>query len=260
MTWLKVESDTPEKPEVRRMARSLEIDPDTVMGKLVRVWAYFDRHTVDGRVDGLVDGDVDAVACMPGFAAAMRTVGWLTSDAETGALVLPNFGRHNGETAKSRALRSTRQARWRSGRVDGIVDGGASTPASTREEKRREEILATPPIPPEGEASSPPKRRRAPAVKVAPVYPPEFETWWGIYRVLGNPGGKLAALRAWQQLPEDDRIALPERTRAYIGRRAGASSRGVHIPFAPHGSTFINGRRWDDVFAADITDTERGKR
>lgn len=132
-------------------------------------------------------------------------------------------------------------------------DGGGSPLLTTSPHSLDPETRTQNPYKPKG------RLYRSP-IKVAPVYPPEFETWWGIYRVLGNPGGKLAALRAWQQLPEDDRIALPERTRAYIGRRAGASSRGVHIPFAPHGSTFINGRRWDDVFAADITDTERGKR
>lgn len=101
-----------------------------------------------------------------------------------------------------------------------------------------------------------PARRHA----AAPAYPPEYETWWTTYRVLGSVGGKLPALRAWERLSEEDRAALLERTRAYIARRAAASARGLHIPFAPHGSTFLHQRRWDDAFAADPTAAGEGRR
>jgi len=57
----------------------------------------------------------------------MREVGWLRG--EEGSLVLPNFDRHNGETAKKRALTKDRVKRFRN--ADGV----------TREEKRREEVL-----------------------------------------------------------------------------------------------------------------------
>jgi len=36
--WIKVEHWTPDKPEIFRLADELEIDPDAVVGKLVRLW------------------------------------------------------------------------------------------------------------------------------------------------------------------------------------------------------------------------------
>ena len=37
--WIKIEENTPDKPEVHKMASILGIDPDAVVGKLVRVWS-----------------------------------------------------------------------------------------------------------------------------------------------------------------------------------------------------------------------------
>jgi uncharacterized phage protein (TIGR02220 family) len=155
--WIKVEKATPDKPEVLRMARELCIDRDAVFGKLMLIWMWFDANSVDGVVDGAVDADVDALVRMTGFASVMRSVGWLFDKPDEDAdptihstyipgLALPNFDRHNGETAKKRALRNDRQAKWRSKSVDVYVDTNvdttSSTKASTREEKRREEVKA----------------------------------------------------------------------------------------------------------------------
>jgi hypothetical protein len=135
--WIKVEKATPDKPEVLRMARLLELDRDLVLGKIVRFWSWADANSVDGVVDGVVSTDVDAVVDLPGFANALKVVGWLEFDDAAQKIALPKFGRHNGESAKKRALKTERQARWR----DGRVDNGASTAPSTREEKNKEEEL-----------------------------------------------------------------------------------------------------------------------
>lgn len=139
--WIKVERSTAEKPEVLRIARELCIDRDAVFGKLMLVWMWFDANSYNGVVDGAVDADVDALARQDGFAAQMRAVGWLTDALLGKGLSLPNFHRHNGETAKKRALSNRRQSRWR----NGGVDGAASTNASTREEKRRSKNKTNPP-------------------------------------------------------------------------------------------------------------------
>lgn len=143
--WIKVESITPDKPEVVRLARLLNIDRDLVLGKLVRLWAWFDRNSVDGIVDGVVSTDVDDIVRLPGFMAALRVVGWGDFDDTKERVWLPKFEEHNGETAKKRAQKNRRQARWRAGSPDESnekdqsqnVDAGASTRASTREEKSR---------------------------------------------------------------------------------------------------------------------------
>ncbi|HYD34383.1 MAG TPA: hypothetical protein VEA39_07400 [Methylophilaceae bacterium] len=132
--WLKLELATPDKPEIIKAARILGIDKDAVLGKLVRVWAWFDRNSVDGVVDGIVEADIDALAFQSGFAAALKQVHWMDFDNEKQWVSLVNFDRHNGDTAKQRALKNQRQAKWRAGKVDAEV----STETSTREEKRRD--------------------------------------------------------------------------------------------------------------------------
>ncbi len=138
--WIKVEISTADKPEVLKMARMLGIDRDAVFGKLIRFWAWIDVQCVDGVVDGVVDADIDSICHQTGFSAALCAVNWLICDAEREQIMVPNFGRHNGESAKKRALKNDRQAKWRSKTVDVPVDATPSTTASTREEKRREDI------------------------------------------------------------------------------------------------------------------------
>lgn len=140
--WIKVELTTPDKPEVLRMSRILGIDKDAVFGKLIRLWAWFDRNSVDGVVDGVVDSDVDALCYQTGFSAALVSVGWISFDSDAERVSLPKFDRHNGESAKKRALKNEAQARWRANKdanVDTQQSTSESTTASTREEKRREE-------------------------------------------------------------------------------------------------------------------------
>jgi hypothetical protein len=142
--WLKVDRSTPDKPEVIRMARLLKKDRDLVFGKLLRLWCWFDSNSVDGVVDGVVDADVDDLCACEGFAQACIAVGWMEFDSSKERISLPNFNRHNGETAKQRMLKNRRQARWRAN-VDDKTSTHESTKASTREEKRREEKEKTAP-------------------------------------------------------------------------------------------------------------------
>ncbi|WP_147309716.1 hypothetical protein [Cupriavidus taiwanensis] len=133
-------ADLHDDPAVFRLSTILKIDKFSVIGRLHTFWSWVDRHSVDGRVDGAASTYVDEVVRQEGFADALAVVGWLTID-ETGISV-PKFDRHNGDSAKHRAQKSERQARWRANKdasVDGHVDGDASTDATTREEKRREE-------------------------------------------------------------------------------------------------------------------------
>lgn len=40
---------TPDKPEVFQLSEILNLDPDAVLGKLVRLWAWADQQTIDGN-------------------------------------------------------------------------------------------------------------------------------------------------------------------------------------------------------------------
>lgn len=141
--WIKMTKDLPDKPEVWSMAGFLGIDADCVVGKLLRVWAWFDSHTQDGNAVSVTYSLLDRIAGVSGFAEAMALCGWLEQSGSV--LRIPNFGRHNGETAKKRALTNERVAKSRElQRKSNAECNAASVTDSvaksvTREEKRREE-------------------------------------------------------------------------------------------------------------------------
>lgn len=130
--WIKMDVGLPEKPEVWQIAGMVGLDADSVVGKLLRVWRWFDAHTESGNAVGVTYSLVDHVAGVTGFAEAMALCGWLAQDGST--LSLPNFERHNGKTAKNRALTAKRVALCKSKSNAPIV-----TDALPREEKNREE-------------------------------------------------------------------------------------------------------------------------
>lgn len=141
--WLKLELSTPDKPELLKLSRITQLHKDAVLGKLIRIWAWFDRNSVDGHVDGVVAADIDELALHDGFSIALKQVNWMDFSDTEQWVKLMNFDRHNGETAKTRALKTKRQEKWRANKdanVDYETSTQTSTTASTREEKRREDI------------------------------------------------------------------------------------------------------------------------
>jgi len=202
--WIKVEHVTIDKPEVLAMAELLGIEPDAVFGKLFRVWRWFDQQSLNGDARGVTNVTlmkfIDTLVASQGFAASMKKVGWLT---ETG---MPNFDRHNGESAKNRALTNKRMKRFR--------DADSVTSASP--EKRREEIT--------------------------PIVP-SFEKFWDIYpgprRV-----GKAKCLKVWQA-QELEALAnrILQHVTAMSSSAQWRESGGKFIP-AP--LTYLNQRRFED--------------
>lgn len=116
LDWLKIEINTPDKPEVLALTERMKwVDPDTTVGKLIRLWVWFDQHTNNGYARSVTDANAfDRICGAPGFGQALLDVGWLsiTKDGAT----LPNFDRHNGKTAKQRALSARRMYLLRFGR------------------------------------------------------------------------------------------------------------------------------------------------
>ena len=137
--WMKVEKNTPDKPEVFAIADSLCIDPDAVFGKCFRVWGWFDSNTTNGKANGVCVSKnlIDRLVSVHGFADAMLSVGWLVEDG-TG-VAASNFERHNGETAKKRALTAKRVAKH-SEKTNATPNAELTLDALPREEKRREDI------------------------------------------------------------------------------------------------------------------------
>jgi hypothetical protein len=107
--WMKVECDTPDKPEVLAIAHALGVDPDDAFGKCFRCWRWFDKHTESGNARGVSKALLDRQLGVSGLCGAMESVGWLI--VSDNGICLPNFDRHNGQSAKRRGLTAKRVAK-----------------------------------------------------------------------------------------------------------------------------------------------------
>jgi hypothetical protein len=132
--WIKFEVDTFDKPEVWALAQHTGLEVDAVVGKLVKVWSWFDAHTEDGNAPAVTTTLIDHRVGVTGWCEAMQKVGWMVIDPDH--VSLPNFDRHHGQTAKNRALTAKRVTKYRKRSSNGK--------SVTREKKRREENITTP--------------------------------------------------------------------------------------------------------------------
>lgn len=135
--WIKIEHALPDKPEIVQMAAALGIDQDAVTGKVIRLWIWADQQTEDGNALSVTDLFLDRFTFCPGIAVALRKVGWL--NGRDGHLSIPNFSRHNGQTAKQRANTQKRVAKTRNGASVTKV-----LPEKRREEKSIKKETPTP--------------------------------------------------------------------------------------------------------------------
>lgn len=146
--WIKVEKELHDKPEVRRMARALRLSRFDIVGRLVSVWSWADSHSFTGSGMDISEEDIDDIADLIGFADALRQVGWLKGRAAS--LEFPNFGRHNGQSAKRRAMEAERKRLERMG----CSDDADKRPQRKRTkfgqnaDQRREEKNLSPFLPP----------------------------------------------------------------------------------------------------------------
>jgi hypothetical protein len=167
--WIKWSKGLPNKPEVVRLAGALGLSRAEVVVRLMAFWEWCDDNIPEDAIcdNGSAfvtlsphDGDnvafVDALVGTPKFADSLALVNWIRF--RDGRVELPNFGRHNGETAKTRARNAKNQKRKRQqgGEAPPIpppsppnVSPQMSPPRGdksvTRGEERREEN--TPPTP-----------------------------------------------------------------------------------------------------------------
>lgn len=140
-SWIKIETNTPDKPEICVIASQLRLDTDAVMGKLVRLWAWAELNVSDRNETSVTAEFLDKVAGKKGFSAALEKAGWLQRKGE--GLIFPNFERHNGRAAKGRAQTALRVSRHRKRKSEGEDTGAEealhSAPDSATFEARNSE-------------------------------------------------------------------------------------------------------------------------
>jgi len=111
-------------------------DADITVGKLFRIWRWFDQQTTDGNAAGVTSSLLDRIVGVTGFCEAMQSIGWLCISVD--GISLPNFDRHNGNTAKSRSLTAKRGANHKSNSNGNDASVTEALPKRYLE-KRREE-------------------------------------------------------------------------------------------------------------------------
>ena len=134
--WIKVRWNIATDPDVVLIAAATGLDEFGVVGRLHAVWSWADQHSEDGTNVRISSAFLDRLTACPGFAEAMRTVGWLTG--RDGSITFPAFAVHNGETAKLRASETKRKQSQRE-RDKCPANTGTNVPQQAGPEKRREE-------------------------------------------------------------------------------------------------------------------------
>jgi hypothetical protein len=223
--WIKMRCELQTHPKIVRILSATKADKFRVIGGLHAVWSVFDAHSVDGVLFGYTPDTLDHVIGWEGFAKAMISVGWLVYDGSE-TLTLPEFGEHNGQSAKRRA---EDQKRKRNGRKEDnsqeVVrneSGHIADKKRTREEKRREDKET-----PSGEL---------------------FDEFWSAYP---RKDSKADALKAFGKL----KVSADFLPTILAGlERAKSSDQwtrdgGQYIPYA---ATWLNGKRWEDGGADDL--------
>ena len=192
--WIKWGKGLAKKPEVVAMASQLGIDRHHVAGLLMELWEWGDDNIESkglGQDEWATvrmspnDGDnstfLDALVGFCGFADAMAEVGWLT--VRSSRIAFPNYARHNGDSAKSRARNCRNQKRKREGVTEvSPANGDSSSLLSSNVSSRSEET--------NGETSE--------KLRAKFAYPAEFEAFYKSYPEKGRKG-KKAAFERWKQ-------------------------------------------------------------
>ena len=188
--WIKMRSNIDHDWRVVRMAELLGIPELHVVGCLWKVWSWADQNSEDGNALCVTDVTLERYTSVTGFAHAMRQVGWLSG--ESGALTLPNFTEHNGQTAKKRAKTQARVQKHRNAFVT-----LKALPEKRREEKKKDTTNVVSRTPPTIEQVTAYCKERGNAV--------DPQAWLDHYTANGWRVGKnpmkdwKAAVRTWEK-------------------------------------------------------------
>jgi hypothetical protein len=241
--WIKMEHATPDKHEITALARLLGVSRGDAFLLIVKWWIWLDLNTRNGKVTlnvtpsvtQMYAQDIDNTMHCPGFAMGLAAVGWLEIAADGAVMSTPNFDRHNGETAKSRALNARRQSDYRGNAVTNPsrksnAVSNANVTLLPLPEKIREEVKNTP----------------------SSNVDEGFSEFWLPYP---RKVDKKGAHAAWKKLNPDE----PLRRRiiaAVLASREG-QWKGVDVRYIPHPTTYINRRRWEDELSAPNQEERR---
>lgn len=106
MRWLKIGVDTPNKQAIRNASRECRCSKGDAFLAFFRLYAWLDEQTADGKLYADKD-ELDAIAQLVGFSASLERSGWLSFQGDI--CTVTNWGEHNGNCAKRRAIDAKRK-------------------------------------------------------------------------------------------------------------------------------------------------------
>ncbi len=247
--WIKMRTSLLTNPKVNGIARELEsarevsqvlstgysggmneivtrnVMRHVTVSSLLVIWGAANEHTRDGEFANADLSDIDDMVGIPGFGAAMESVGWLLYDAEQNSITLPNFSEYNtsgsersagAKTAAQRQkdYRERKKAQEEESRRDESCDVTRDVTRNRREEKRREE-----------------KKDKEQV---------GFAEFWQEYP---NHSAKANAAKAWAKIPAELHLAIMA---AVVVQKRSAAWTKDGGQFVPHAATWLNGKRWED--------------
>ena len=176
--WIKMRPSLMTSPKINGIAKYLEEDSEVsralttgfsgrisevvtrnvmrnvTVASLLVVWGAANEHTSDGVFTNADLSDIDDMVGIPGFGAAMESVGWAEYDADGNTVTFPNFneyntcGRDRANEKNAERQRRYREKQKQSSNANSNVTDNVTN--NDREEKRREENIKPPYSPPKG--------------------------------------------------------------------------------------------------------------
>lgn len=116
MSWIKIDTTLVNKPKVVTAAIMLKMKREEMLGYIVKFWCLTDALTEDGMLPGYTKVAVDDLVGLKGFAKALESVGWL--EFSKSGCKITKFDKHNGSSAKKRAMHASQMSRIRSHKCD----------------------------------------------------------------------------------------------------------------------------------------------
>jgi hypothetical protein len=242
--WIPVRTELHEDPAVIGIAHAVRDGRFSVVGRLIRLWAWAGSQTQDGFMPFCTTEDVDRVAERAGIADAMIQVGWLV--VRDGGIEFPNWDHWNSESSKKRLSEARKKRKQRS--------KGTNVPKKRDKNGTDCPVLSCDlSLEKDGGAG---KEKRSPAQKAPPSFePPEFAAFWAAYPRKEN---RSAALLAWRNACIKADLAAVIMAAVEVQKKSGSLS--ADTTFIPHPDTWINNQRWlDEVPANKGKDQKNGQ-
>lgn len=272
LDWIKMRCNLWDDPRVGGLVEETDTCEATVIGGLYWLWATADQHTNNGVMPNVSLKHIDRKTGIAGFGDALVAIGWVVV-CDGGGISLSRFDEHNGVSGKQRSMTAKRVAEHRKNKGlqtcnAATVTGALSNAYLEQEEEEEEEErsrskekaternatlfahddapkdelpkdIAKPesPLPSESKGDQQaPKRINGTGKKHGAEHFPKF---WDAYPV---KKGKADALKKWKLKGCD---AMSDQIVAHVRRMESQDDDWLR-GFIPHGSTYINGERWED--------------